>query len=69
MASQLLLVVENRHAEVWRLRPKLGRALRASPTGGAVSWAADPLAMDGADIPPPAPVTELAGVEPDGEPD
>ena len=39
-------------------------------TGGAVSsWAADPLAMDGADIPPPVPVTELAGAEPDGEPD
>ena len=36
MASQLLLVVENRHAEVWRLRPKLGRALRESPMWSAV---------------------------------
>ena len=31
VASQLLLVVENRHAEVWRLRPNLGRPPRHLP--------------------------------------
>ena len=38
MASQLLLVFENRHAEVWRLRPKLGRACRESPTKHIAWW-------------------------------